>query len=109
MSKRKGIAAAAVLAVLGVPGTAPAEGDEATWQEKCEVYEGLAETVMKKRQHGAAMSDLMEIAEDDRFLQRMIRMAYEQPRYNSEEYISKTVSEFSNNFYLACAKKLGDR
>lgn len=80
--------------------------------EKCTNISKLAETVMKKRQEGVAMSDLMKVANDgaepNQFLVGMITAAYEESRYNGEEMKQRKVEDFRDQFYLGCVQRFKD-
>lgn len=69
---------------------------------ECTMVSSLARSVMKSRQDGANMAEMMEGANE--VLRRLAVEAYSQPRYSSPEYIQKAIDDFSNDAYLACVK-----
>lgn len=84
---------------------------EPTTQETCKSIADLAGTIMKARQNGRDMSELMELvgkyfedAEERKPYDRMVVLAYDSPRYSTEEYKNKAVSDFKNSVYLGCFK-----
>lgn len=94
------------LAILMLSGAAKAEEDS------CAPVAMLAESVMSGRQHGVAMRDMVDLINKGdggssfkEAAKSMIILAYETPIFSSEEYQKKSISEFQNQFYLACMKK----
>lgn len=80
-------------------------------QEKagCGSYGKLAETLMESRQIGMSMQKQMESAEKQSEplrsqVQSMLIMAYERPRYNSEENQRREIENFRDQIYLECIK-----
>jgi len=78
----------------------------------CKHVEEMAENIMKNRQAGASMSDMMEIAnstesEATRTVARhLVVKAYEMPRFSTEEHKRNIIIRFKNKAYLECYKAL---
>lgn len=66
----------------------------------------LAGVIMTKRQNGVEILQFMEVLEaegvKDPAFERILRLAYEKPRFTSSEYINQAVSDFKNEIYLLC-------
>lgn len=75
--------------------------------EYCESLHGLAAKIMSVRQDEASMPELMKIVGDNAVASEIVREAYKQQRYSSEEYQKKAVDQFANEVYMICleAKK----
>jgi hypothetical protein len=78
----------------------------------CEGFGQLAEELMIARQMGVPMSRVMEVAEagwgdeDVDLLRQMVVMAYEVPRYATDEYQRRAVADYRNEVELACYQAL---
>jgi hypothetical protein len=71
-------------------------------KEPCAVLGELARTVMDSRQLGVALSKLMDIVKDDSLSKRIVLDAYEQPRYQAEEFKRAAVEDFGNKWEIMC-------
>jgi len=74
---------------------------------KCKSISTLAGTIMKARQAGTSMSEMMEvkIGPDVKDLATsMIVSAFETPRFNTEKIKQETISDFRDDWYLKCVK-----
>ena len=87
-----------VLAFFAIPSGAQA------FQPTCEQLSSLAGVVMTGRQDGVAMSDYMAESKDFPASQAIVVAAYKVPRYSTDEYKKSAVSDFENEWYLACYK-----
>lgn len=79
------------------------------WKESCALQGNLAATIMKNRQHGIPMSQMMEVDTDPKikdFMDALIIMAYESPRFSTEEMQKRSVDDFRDRAYLSCAKHM---
>lgn len=84
---------------------APALASE-PWQENCEAVGDLAHIIMKNRQQGEPLPKMMEIAAGEPVSEKMVAEAYDQPKYNGEEYKTEAADEFRDRWYLDCYKVL---
>jgi hypothetical protein len=84
----------------------------AEWRETCEAMSGVAKAVMGARQSGAPMPEVMnvikvndnKIAKD--FAEELIIMAYDRPRFDTQEYQQQMINNFTDSVYLQCVKAL---
>jgi hypothetical protein len=105
------IVAMAILAALST--TASAELTE------CKMTSRFAGQVMSGRQSGVQMATVMDIAKEEaeagnnsqmlqsqelQAVQLIIVDAYESPRFSTENYKARAISEFKNKWYLRCFK-----
>lgn len=96
------------------PLAGPEEADSdntPAWQDNCRSMSVAAKSIMKARQDGASMADLIDAAEVNGgalagVIQGMIVLAYEKPGYSSAKFKEKASTDFANEAYLACAKAL---
>lgn len=100
----------ALMLLLYLPLAAYADAvDE--WQKVCESVSTFAETLMKARQNGVPMAEMMRIAESSpaaaKSAKTMTVAAYERNRWNTEENKRREIENFRDENYLACiqAKK----
>lgn len=72
--------------------------------ESCVKVENSATLVMKMRQAGVPMATLMRefTGESDGVVRKMITNAYATPRYSSDSFIDRSVSDFSSRYALEC-------
>lgn len=68
----------------------------------CKAVHTLSGTIMSGRQRGVDIIDMVDIADGDTVVLRLIRSAYEVPRYSSQDYIDKAVGEFKAKAYISC-------
>jgi len=85
--------------------------DGGGWQEMCKATEELSRTVMSTRQKGADMSKLMAAIQgypkaQMKMTENIIIEAYSKPRYSTKKMQQESVSDFANEVYLECVKKL---
>lgn len=93
---RKNIIIAAVVATLSLPALAD------TPLENCKIVSDLANTIMERRQDGADMAGLLEIAKDSDLATLLIMEAYKQPQFNTEAVKSRTIRNFKNDIMRKC-------
>lgn len=82
--------------------------------EKCKEVEKMSEAIMKYRQNGLAMSEMINILEEElglkseefKLYREIVIMAYEEPKYTNKDRQKKIIREFSNKQYLYCVKTL---
>lgn len=77
---------------------------EETPQQTCTNASLFAEQVMKARQMGIDASKLMEIADGSILIEEYIIDAFDHPKYNTESYRRKAISEFKSRAFLDCMK-----
>jgi soluble P-type ATPase len=97
------IVAMAILAALST--TASAELTE------CKSHSYLAGEVMNSRQSGQQMAAVIDIVKAEADNSRLVQLAqlivvdaYESPRFSTENYKARAISEFKNKWYLRCFK-----
>lgn len=93
---RKNIIIAAVVATFSLPVMAD------TPLENCKIVSNLANTIMERRQEGADMAGLLEIAKDSELATMLIMEAYKQPQFNTEAIKLRTIRNFKNNVMREC-------
>ncbi|MCK2183538.1 hypothetical protein [Halomonas getboli] len=84
---------------------APAPPKPATDHEICSSISETAETVMRARQNGASMREMMGRVGDNSLLHTMIMEAFQDPRFSTEPMQNRWVLRFSNNYYLQCMQQ----
>lgn len=73
--------------------------------EMCKSLSTLSGTIMRNRQAGVPMSAALDSVIDGKlkpFTIEIIKLAYAQPKYATEEYQENSVNEFSNQYMLQC-------
>ncbi len=71
-------------------------------QETCTRLSAIAEAVMTKRQDGAAMSELMGVADGEEVLSAIIVKAYKENRYSTAAMKKRVVDDFRDEYFLYC-------
>ena len=71
-------------------------------EETCKIIEKLAREVMTQRQDGRSMSDMMGSMGEERVTREMVLLAYKKPRYGTDEYIQKSITDFANKTASIC-------
>jgi hypothetical protein len=77
-------------------------------QEMCEAHSNLAKSIMRSRQYGLEMSQMMRIADktDDSKISKLSKFfvvkAFKYPRVYDKEIESDVVSEFASDAYFQC-------
>lgn len=72
--------------------------------ESCTSISGLAKSIMKARQNGGEMSVMMGISEGNPLAKMLVKAAFEEPFYSTDEYKERAVIEFSNKVMLICMR-----
>lgn len=80
-----------------------AQAEESKFMNCKEISE-FAGSIMQVRQQGTPMSDLYDIANGSKVIESLIILAYEVPKFNTEEYKQREVNKFKNEFFLTCVK-----
>lgn len=74
----------------------------------CQQLGELAKGVMRNRQIGVNMSDMMKIADSGRVegpvLRNLVIMAYDTPQFASDAMQADAIQEFANQIQLTCYK-----
>lgn len=95
--KLKAIFAALVLTAF----TAQAFAEDR--QDECAIDYDLAETIMEARQSGVSIVNALKPATDD-YIRELVHQAYETPRFSSEEFQSRAVSDYAEMVYKVCVE-----
>ncbi|HAC66507.1 MAG TPA: hypothetical protein DCP19_00675 [Pseudomonas sp.] len=73
---------------------------------KCKGVSEVAEQIMRQRQSGVKMSDLMDKVSQGRevnpILAGMVTGAYQKSAFSTDEYRDKAASEYRDKYYTAC-------
>ncbi len=77
-----------------------AEEERAT----CKDIGRVAEQIMEARQMGVAMDKVVDIVGSHELMVVIVMDAYEQPRFSTEDYVTKAVADFKNRWLLNCYK-----
>lgn len=88
--------------VMGAAFVAAVEATAAEPIEICQTYYEFGENVMKSRQSGVPMPELIAVVEGEELLVNVIRAAYRQPRMNVEENQQRYITDFANDVYAEC-------
>lgn len=73
--------------------------------EQCKMVTSVAESVMKARQSGASLDQVMEVAVSQNMesdLTPIIMLAYDVPRYGTESYQVGAVNDFKSKILKVC-------
>ena len=88
--------------------------------EDCSQLHDITFKIMKMRQWNISIVDQMNTIEEMRkvnpkntamhkLLQEIVISAYEEPRFNTEEYQEKAAKDFANNWTASCYKHKGKK
>lgn len=98
---------AVILAISSAPTFAEDVKGEA---DNCAALGTLAASIMKGRQSGVPMSNMMAIARKNEqigsLVSAMVIAAYETPQFSGEKYRQRKVVEFQNDVMLECYKSI---
>lgn len=99
----KKVAVIVFIVLFAMPFLAMAEDEE---KSTCQQFEKMAELIMKSRQAGISMSEVMGVSKisEIELARKMVIAAYESPRYQTEEMKQRAIEEFKNEAYLQCIK-----
>lgn len=84
------------------PAKSPQPPQSNTKEETCNNVSTLAHNVMKGRQTGMALSEMMKHSQGEDWIKELMIDAYDEPRYSTPEYQQRTITEFANTYYLRC-------
>ena len=87
-----------------------AEESKVTNLEYCTRFGELAEVIMKTRQNNRPMSGLLKVLEymNDKTINNMVIMAYDEPAYYTEELKNDKVKRFRNKAFKECYPALSN-
>jgi hypothetical protein len=86
-----------------VAGPALAEEPKAD-DHVCKVLGIVAGQIMDNRQAGIPLSDMLEVT-DLPILKEIVLLAYESPRYYSDEVVREEIQDFRNDVEVECYRK----
>lgn len=99
------VPAALIIATL-LPGTAQAGEPPEITEEKCQGLHDYAANVMRARQLDIEVPQVMDIARGNKLQEILVRAAYREPSYTTEEYKQRAIREFANAAYLDCLDRM---
>lgn len=73
--------------------------------EVCGILHETATMVMKMRQEGAPMPQMMQLSDSD-LARAIVQEAYEEPQYHSDEVKARSIQNFANKIAASCYKAL---
>lgn len=88
----------ALFALLAAPATA----QEMTPDELCATFATYAEVVMKARQGGVPLGQMLDTIDGEPVLRALLMVAYDQPRFSTESYQQDAISTFRDEVHLGC-------
>ncbi len=68
----------------------------------CQDHSALAGEIMKGRQDGSPMADVMALAKGNRAAEQMVKVAYSGERLASDQARERAVADFENAVYAGC-------
>ena len=69
--------------------------------EDCASLSKTATSIMKARQSGVPLVDIIAISKS-KLHKQMVVSAYKEPAFSTDKYKNKAVAEFSNSWMLSC-------
>lgn len=79
-----------------------AQADTITAEYCNDTLAPLTEAVMKGRQNGVSLGEMMKIAGDSESMQSIVMAAFKQSAYNTESVKDKVIRDFRDEWHLAC-------
>ena len=76
--------------------------------DQCKMTGDIAEMMMKARQVGVPMQEMMAVSQDNELRAAMVLDAYEVPRFTTEKFQKRQEQDFRDKWYMACYKALKD-
>lgn len=92
-----------IIAALLAASTAT-HAEKASVLDSCTVIGQSATSIMKARQRGVNMAQLLGDIKGSSILTKLIEMAYDQPRYSTEENTQREIEDFTNDVINGCMK-----
>lgn len=74
-------------------------------KETCKGISGVAMKIMEARQAGIPVSDLLDKlqqAGDDQWVYELVKLAYKEPGFSTEQNQKKAITEFGNSAFISC-------
>lgn len=68
----------------------------------CEQMGVIAAKIMESRQVGVPMSNMMKIVSDNDLLKTLTITAYQSPRFRTDAYRQKAITDFRNEVEVLC-------
>lgn len=88
-----------IIPVLSWAGSEKLESDR-----PCKNVEIFSEKIMKARQEGVPLTDMMEVADDNQELRHIMMEAYDYPRITTPSLLRQVIQDFKNDQALKCYK-----
>ncbi len=90
------------------PVMAEGNDEEMSWQEVCSLNAELAEVIMRARQAGVPMSQIMDAfgGDGNQIARAMTLAAYDSFRYHTENSKRRAVEDFRDEWYLKCVRDM---
>lgn len=76
---------------------------EEDWLSTCGSYSDLAETIMRTRQSGISMKQMLEVPLSKGF-ENLVIAAFEIPRFSTDAMQKRSIEDFRDSIYLECVK-----
>lgn len=97
---------AVVSSFSGAPAFAEDVKDGGGWtDENCLQLYSLAEKIMKSRQNGVPMPDVISVFDGNKTMRAITMLAYDEPRYSTEPMKQRTIQVFADSIYAECLKQ----
>jgi hypothetical protein len=84
-------------------------GVQADNSDSCENIDKTAENIMTSRQSGVPMVEVVKLVNENiksdtlnKFVTEMVKDAYKEPRFSTQDYKKKAILDFRNKWYLFC-------
>lgn len=92
--------------IVGCPVAGAAEGANGnTVGSFCKNVSDLSVEIMKARQDGVLLSDIIEKTKGAYLTKLVAMLAYDRPRFSAKENKRDAAVNFANDMYLACLRK----
>ena len=75
----------------------------------CTSHGKLSETIMRSRQAGVPLSEMLRIAKDDKLIRTVVMMAFNQPRMSTPENRAIMIEDFRAERELKCFETVEKR
>lgn len=75
----------------------------------CIKFEELATKIMRDRQAGTPVGQVLARTGGDDLLRKVVLEAYDTPRFGSDKYQQRAITEFANKWAVECYKSLEQR
>ena len=93
-----------ILALIGAPAFAQQDSTQ-----PCPLVGEIASKTLEAYTVGVPMSDMLEIADGDELLVKIIMDAYDEPRYSTPDVVASTNFEFRNKWEYDCFQTLSNQ